>query len=121
MIQTQKVMFVVPGEPIGKGRPRFRQVGQYTQTYSPKQTVNYESLVRLEYHAQCGNHVFCQDAALGMRITAYKPIPKSTSKRKTLQMLDNVIRPTKKPDWDNIGKSFAMRLTRRPFTMMPRS
>ena len=50
MIQTQKVMFVVPGEPIGKGRPRFRQVGQYTQTYSPKQTVNYESLVRLEYH-----------------------------------------------------------------------
>ena len=39
-----------------------------------------------------------------MRITAYKPIPKSTSKRKTLQMLDNVIRPTKKPDWDNIGK-----------------
>ena len=104
MIQTQKVMFVVPGEPIGKGRPRFRQVGQYTQTYSPKQTVNYESLVRLEYHAQCGNHVFCQDAALGMRITAYKPIPQSTSKRKTLQMLDNVIRPTKKPDWDNIGK-----------------
>ena len=104
MIQTQKVMFVVPGEPIGKGRPRFRQAGQYTQTYSPKQTVNYEALVRLEYHAQCGNHVFCQDAALGMRITAYKPIPKSTSKRKTLQMLDNVIRPTKKPDWDNIGK-----------------
>lgn len=35
---------------------------------------------------------------------AYKPIPKGTSKRKMAQMLDNHIRPAKKPDWDNIGK-----------------
>lgn len=39
-----------------------------------------------------------------MRITAYKPIPKSTSKKRMLQMLEGLIRPGKKPDWDNIGK-----------------
>lgn len=37
-------------------------------------------------------------------ITAYYPIPKSTSKKQHQAMLDGQIRPTKKPDWDNIGK-----------------
>ena len=96
--------FVVLGDPIGKGRPRFRRVGEYTQTYSPARTVNYETLIKLEYHAQCEDYMFDANAALGVMITAYKPIPKGTSKRKTLQMLNHVIRPTKKPDWDNIGK-----------------
>lgn len=96
--------FVVLGEPVGKGRPRFRRAGEYTQTYSPARTVNYETLIKLEYHAQCEDYMFDANAALGVMITAYKPIPKGTSKRKTLQMLNHVIRPTKKPDWDNIGK-----------------
>lgn len=96
--------FVVLGDPIGKGRPRFRRVGEYTQTYSPARTANYETLIKLEYHAQCEDYMFDANAALGMRIMAYKPIPKGTSKRKMAQMLDNHIRPAKKPDWDNIGK-----------------
>ena len=37
-------------------------------------------------------------------IKAYYPIPKSTSKKQHQAMLDGQIRPTKKPDWDNIGK-----------------
>ena len=38
------------------------------------------------------------------RIIAYYEIPKSTSKKKRREMLEHRIRPTKKPDWDNIGK-----------------
>lgn len=96
--------FVVLGEPVGKGRLRFRRAGEYMQRYSPARTVNYETLIKLEYHTQCEDYMFDANAALGMRIMAYKPIPKGTSKRKRVQMLDNHIRPTKKPDWDNIGK-----------------
>lgn len=96
--------FVVLGEPVGKGRLRFRRAGEYMQRYSPARTVNYETLIKLEYHTQCEDYMFDANAALGMRIMAYKPIPKGTSKRKRVQMLDNHIRPTKKPDWDNVGK-----------------
>ena len=42
-----------------------------------------------------------------MRVIAYLPIPKSTSKKNRQQMIDGVIRPTVKPDWDNIGKLIA--------------
>jgi Holliday junction resolvase RusA-like endonuclease len=37
-------------------------------------------------------------------IQAFFSIPKSTSKTKREKMLSGEIRPTKKPDWDNIGK-----------------
>ena len=99
-----KVSFVVHGEPLGKGRPKFDTRGPYVKAVTPKKTANYETLVKMKYQAQCAGTFFHNDVALGMRITAYKPIPKSTSKKKILQMLEGLIRPGKKPDWDNIGK-----------------
>ena len=42
-----------------------------------------------------------------MRITAYYSIPKSTSHKKHVAMLEHKIRPTKKPDMDNVCKSIA--------------
>ena len=41
---------------------------------------------------------------LDIRIFAYYSIPKSTSKKKRELMLAGKIRPTKKPDFDNIAK-----------------
>ena len=41
---------------------------------------------------------------LKLTITAYFPIPSSASKKKKELMLAGIIRPTIKPDWDNIGK-----------------
>ena len=99
-----KVMFTVDGEPTGKGRPRFSTRGKFVRAVTPQKTVSYENLVKMEYQAQCAGTFFNSDVALGMRITAFKPIPKSASKKKTLKMLEGLIRPGKKPDWDNIGK-----------------
>lgn len=99
-----KVSFVVHGEPLGKGRPKFDTRGPYVRAVTPQKTVNYETLVKMEYQAQCGGTFFQRDEALGMRITAYKPIPKSTSKKKFAQIVEGLIRPGKKPDWDNVGK-----------------
>ena len=55
----------------------------------------------------CGSAKFEQGVSLKMNITAYFAVPKSTSKKKRAQMLKGSIRPTKKPDADNIAKVIA--------------
>ena len=100
-----KVKFTVLGTPVGKGHPRFSRQGQFVRTYTPDKTVNYETLVRMEYEQQCGGFRFEKEAPLDMRITAYLPIPKSVSKRKRQAMLDRQIRPLKKSDSSNIMKA----------------
>ena len=41
---------------------------------------------------------------LDVRIIAYYAVPRSASKKKRQEMLDGAIRPTKKPDLDNVCK-----------------
>jgi Holliday junction resolvase RusA-like endonuclease len=87
---------------MGKGRPKFVRRGNYVGTYTPERTANYETLVKWYYtQASKGCTLTGQIKA---DITAYCPIPKSTSLKQHQAMLDGKIRPTKKPDWDNIGK-----------------
>ena len=100
-----EVKFTILGEPQGKGRPRFcRNTGH---AITPKDTVNYETLVHMEYVAQCEEFRFPDDAMLDMRIRAYYSIPKSASKKKRAAMIIGEIRPTKKPDMDNVVKIIA--------------
>ena len=42
MTPLQTIEFVVPGEPVPKGRPRFASVGGKTRAYTPAKTVSYE-------------------------------------------------------------------------------
>ena len=100
-----EIRFTVLGEPKGKGRPRFNTRTGHAMT--PKDTVNYESLVRLEYAQQTDGFRFQDDAMLDMRILAYYSIPQSKSKKVKAAMLNNEIRPTKKPDLDNVVKIIA--------------
>lgn len=100
-----EVKFTVYGEPKGKGRPRFNTKTGHAMT--PKDTVNYETLVHMEYMSQCQNVRFPDDAMLDMRIKAYYSIPKSKSKKMKALMLDGTVRPTKKPDMDNVVKIIA--------------
>ncbi len=95
-----RVKFTVLGDPTGKQRHRTTRSGH---TYTPDKTARYENLVKVEYRRQCGVR-FPDDAQLDVRILAYHPIPTSTSKKKRKLMEERVIRPAKKPDWDNIGK-----------------
>lgn len=100
-----QVKFTVFGEPRGKGRPRFST--QTSRAFTPKQTVNYETLVHTEYMVQCKGFRFPDDAMLDLRILAYYSIPKSGSKKVKEQKSTNIIRPTKKPDMDNVVKMIA--------------
>lgn len=101
----EKAKFTVYGEPKGKGRRRFNTKTGHAIT--PKDTVNYEMLVHMEYLEQCDEFRFPDDAMLDMRIKAYYSIPKSASKKKRVAMLIGEIRPTKKPDMDNVVKIIA--------------
>ena len=99
-----RIEFTIPGEPCGKGRPRFTKSGH---TYTPEKTAVYENLVKLEYERRCGDNHFEADKALGMQIKAYFQIPKSVSIKKRAEMINGDIFPTKKPDADNILKIIA--------------
>ena len=44
----RSIDFTIPGEPVGKGRPRaFVMKGAGIRMYTPKKTVNYENLVKI--------------------------------------------------------------------------
>ena len=98
-----KIAFAVEGEPRGKERPRFGN----GQVYTPDKTTTYENQIKIAYYEQCGNVKFPEDSQLELFVKAYYKIPKSASKKKKAAMLSEQIRPTKKPDGDNILKAVA--------------
>ena len=94
--------FEVQGTPKGKGRPRFSKVGGYVKTYTPKATHDYERLVAEAFLSQ--NGIIFDHPYLDVYITAYFPIPKSTSKTDRLLLETEYIPYNKKSDCDNIAK-----------------
>lgn len=96
------ILFAVPGQPRGKGRPRFARRGAHVTTYTDDQTAAYENLVALAYKAAGGQ--YRADAPIEVEIVAHYKIPKSASKRKRQAMIDGAIRPQTKPDIDNVVK-----------------
>ena len=92
--------FNIPGKIQAKQRPRFN--GRFA--YTPKETVNYENWVKACYLEKYRNEKPFEKA-LEVNIIAFFEIPKSVSKKKKGQMLNNEIYPTIKSDTDNIAKS----------------
>lgn len=88
------------GKIQAKQRPRFN--GKFA--YTPKETVNYENWVKACYLEEYKNEKPFEKA-LKVNIIAFFEIPKSVSKKKKEQMLNNEIYPTIKSDTDNIAKS----------------
>lgn len=101
----ETVKFTILGEPKGKGRPRF--ITKTGRAITPKDTAVYENLVRMEYMAQCKEFRFPDNAMLDMRILAYYGIPKSMTKKNRELVSQRILRPTKKPDMDNVVKVIA--------------
>jgi len=93
------IHFVIPGEPKAKARPRVTKNGF---AYTPKETVQYENWVKQCYISEYGQTML--DGQIKAEIKAYFRIPKSTSKKRRKLMIEEKIRPTKKPDTDNLAK-----------------
>lgn len=96
--------FTVRGKPQGKARARtfYNQKLGKMQSITPEQTINYEVLIRWEYKAHGGKYL--GDVPLMVCITACYPIPKSYSNKKREVAAKDLIKPTVKPDCDNIIK-----------------
>lgn len=97
-----EITFTVPGEPRGKGRPRFSKTGH---AYTDSETRAYENKIIAYYRKSCGAFRLPDEAFLAVSITAYLPIPKSASKSKASAMDSGDILPSRKPDVDNIEKA----------------
>lgn len=97
-----QVAFVIPGPPKGKGRPRFKKIGNFTKAYTPEDTLNYENLVKVMYDQKCDNQKL--EGAIRAEIVGYFPIPTSTSKKRQMLMEEGKIHYTKKIDCDNLAK-----------------
>lgn len=95
--------FTIPGEPVGKGRPRFSGTKNgRVHTYTPDKTAKYEKLVRKCWKDSVGKSF--GDAPVAVDVYAYFPIPKSYSQKQVRDIKAGKERPTKKPDRDNIVK-----------------
>lgn len=102
--QSSAVTFSVPGSPVGKGRPKFARRGAFVTAYTDKKTVSYENLVRIYASEVVGNRPpFSGPVFVRIKISVTPPV--SWSKRKTSDALLGLIRPTTKPDFDNIAKA----------------
>lgn len=87
-----------PIQPVPKGRPRFARRGKFVQTYTPKETEEYESAIRKWMLSEYGDMRYPMDGAIKATYIFVLPRPKSKSKKKTLI--------STKPDVDNLAKSF---------------
>jgi Holliday junction resolvase RusA-like endonuclease len=98
-------MYTVYGEPVGKGRPRFAKRGAFVSTYTPLKTKTYEDEIRMMAKAAMGSSEPLE-TPVTVAIYIRVGIPASFSKQKRKDALDNILKPTKKPDLDNIAKCF---------------
>ena len=102
--------FLILGKAQAKQRPKFGNGHAYT----PKKTANYEAYVKsqaIEQMKQQHAVKYADDVPLSMTIEQYVIPPKSLLSVKS-RYADNLkamhkgtLRPTKKPDLDNIAKS----------------
>lgn len=97
------VTFVIPGVPVGKGRPKFARRGNFVSTYTPEKTASYENLVKVKAEeAMQGRSLF--EGAVEVSIRLIVTPPASWSQKKQREALEGRIYPTSKPDIDNVLK-----------------
>ena len=91
--------FVIPGEPVAKGRPKLSRYG----TYTPKKTKEYEKHIKQEWRKNGYKEPLT--GAVMVDITFYRSIQKSSSKAAKTAKLTGKVKPTVKPDLDNYIKA----------------
>ena len=101
---TFVVTFSVPGQPQGKGRPRISKAGSHARMYTPAKTVSYEGMVALTAAQAMGSSPPLSGPA-NVALEVNCEIPASWSQKKQRQAISGEIRPTTKPDVDNVVKA----------------
>ena len=94
-----KIQLEILGKPMGKQRPRLGKFG----TYTPKDTVNYENLIKLAFMNKYKNFTPIE-MPIKATIKAYFMPPASISNKKRVELVGKRMFYPKKSDIDNICK-----------------
>jgi Holliday junction resolvase RusA-like endonuclease len=95
------IVIELAGPPQGKGRARVTRSGI---AFTPKATRSYETALR--WAAQVAMRgAKPLEGPLQLLVRACMPIPTSWSKRRQRLAAANELKPTTKPDFDNIAKT----------------
>ena len=100
-----QIHFQVEGDPKGKGRPRFSRVGSFTKVYTDKQTLTYEALIAT-FAKQAINATEPLKTPVSVFLYVRLTIPQSYPKKRREACLSGAEKPCKKPDIDNIAKTY---------------
>ena len=92
------IRFTIPGTARGKGRPRFGN----GRTYTDAATINAEAWVRACAIPHCP--AVPLEGPLAVRLDVGFIVPASWSRTKRAAALDGALRPTGRPDADNLIK-----------------
>ena len=95
------IYFEVQGVPVPKGRPRMTKTGH---TYTPKETKDYEDLVKWSFIQQVGIYENPPEEPVMVKMVFRMPIPKSYSLRKLAKIRSQKMACPKRPDIDNLAK-----------------
>jgi len=97
------IEFIVPGQPVPKGRPKFARRGKGVVAYTPAKTAAYETLVQhVAAAAMVGRAPTARPVKLVVNLAMQ--VPASWSKKRRAMAIAGEIRATKKPDADNVLK-----------------
>jgi Holliday junction resolvase RusA-like endonuclease len=100
-----QIHFQVEGDPKGKGRPRFSRVGSFTKVYTDKQTLTYEAMIAtFAKQAMGGTEPLKTPVSVFLYVRL--PVPQSYPKKRREACLNGSELPCKKPDIDNIAKTY---------------
>ena len=100
-----QIHFQVEGDPKGKGRPRFSRAGKFTRVYTDKQTLDYEALIKF-FAAEAMGSTDPLETPVSVFLYIRHGVPQSYSKKRTEACLSGLEQPCKKPDIDNIAKTY---------------
>ena len=101
---ARKLSFVVRGEPVAQGRPKFTTASGYPRAYDPKPSAEYKQYIRMVASEEMGD-IPPLPGPLDLVVRVYRHIPSSWSRKKNSSARDGVLRPTTKPDLDNYVKA----------------
>lgn len=105
--------FTVPGRAVPQARPRFTAKNGYARAYEPERCSNYKSFVRVCAMTDCT--LTPENAAytgpVSLWVYEYRAVPKSWSKAKREEALNQQLWPVSRPDTDNVLKCIKDALT----------
>lgn len=102
LVLVNKIAFTIPGDVQAQQRPKFSRFGQHVSVRDPKESKDYKAFVRLVAAEHAPGDLITEPIEL--KINVYRKIPKSFSKKKHNEAIEGVLRPTTKPDIDNLVK-----------------